>query len=460
MKIKTGKITIPNSVYLLIILVVSSFFNACKVGSEYLRTSPAIPANYNQPFPSDSSIANTPWWKLIGDTALVNLISEGLEQNKELKLAAARIKEAGEAMGIVRSDLYPKINYGAGGSSTFVTGGSGFSHEYLGAVNVSYTLDVWGRIGRLEEAALQEYLATEEAYRSVHILLVSQIATAYLTLRDLDNRLFISQKTAETWKKNLEIVQARHKGGFVSEVDLNMARIQLLEAETAIQTFTRLSIQTENTICLLVGRTPGSIARGLALQSQLFIPEIPAGLPSELLDRRPDILQVERRLQAQTQRIGAAEALRYPSFTISSDVGMSFVNPFAGFASLGAQILGPLYNYNANKRRVEVEKARTEQLLYQYEFTCLNALREVENAMIAVKTYEKELQLRVEQMNAAKNAVNLSWVRYEGGLTSYLEVLDLQRSSFNSQLKASETLQYQLTSVVQLYLALGGGWNP
>jgi multidrug efflux system outer membrane protein len=327
-------------------------------------------------------------------------------------------------------------------------------------VNVSYTLDVWGRIGRLEEAALQEYLATEEAYRSIHIVLISQIATAYLTLRDLDNRLYISQQTAETWKKNLEIVEARHKGGFVSEVDLNMAKIQLLEAETAIQSFTRLSIQTENTICLLVGRAPGSIARGLELQSQLFVPEIPAGLPSELLDRRPDILQMERRLQAQTQRIGAAEALRYPSFTISSDVGLSFVNPFAGFASLGAQILGPLYNYNANKRRVEVEKALTEQLLYQYEFTCLNALREVENAMVAVKTYEKELDLRIEQMNAAKNAVNLSWVRYEGGLTSYLEVLDLQRSSFNSQLKASETLQYQLTSVVQLYLALGGGWNP
>ena len=137
----------PVSVYLLIILAVSLIFNACKVGPDYLRTSPTLPANYNQPFPSDTSIANTPWWQLFGDTALVNLISEGLEENKELKLAAARIKEAGEAMGIVRSDLYPKINYGAGGSSTFVTGGSGFSHEYLGAVNVSYTLDVWAESG-------------------------------------------------------------------------------------------------------------------------------------------------------------------------------------------------------------------------------------------------------------------------------------------------------------------------
>jgi len=442
------------------IAVVVVLLNGCKVGPEYLRTSVPLPPSYLNSFPADTAIVNTPWWNMFGDTVLVNLINEGLENNKDLKTALERIEEARLAQRIVRADLYPSINYAVGGSSTASTGSSSMAHDYKGAVDVSYTLDIWGRVSRLEEAAVEEYLATEEAYRSLNIMLITDIASAYITLRDIDNRLYIAEKTAETWQANLDIVSARQRGGFVSEVDLNMSKIQLFEAQTAIQTFTRLQRQMENAICLLLGKTPEPITRGLKLQDQIMVPEIPVGLPSYLLDRRPDVLQAERMLHAQTARIGAAEALRYPSFTISTDLGMSFVNPVNGFASLGAQILGPIFNYNANKNRVEIEKSRTIQMLNQYEFVVINAVREVEDAMIAVKTYEKEFDLRSEQMIASNEAMRLSWVRYESGLTSYLEVLDLQRSSFNSQLKASETLQYQLVSIIQLYQALGGGWNP
>jgi multidrug efflux system outer membrane protein len=345
-----------------------------------------------------------------------------------------------------------------GGNSSISTESSGISHDYSGVAEVSYTIDIWGRVGRLSEAALQDYLATEEAYRALTIMLVAEMANAYFTLRDLDNRLIISEQTADTWQSNLEIVQARFKGGFVSEVDLNQAKIQLLEAQTAIQTFTRLRVQTENAISLLLGKPPQSIKRGLALQEQIFPPELPAGLPSDLLDRRPDVLQAEHRLHAQTERIGAAEALKYPTVTISADMGLNFVNPFYGFAALGGQILGPIFNNQSIKRQVEIEKARTMQLLNDYEFIIINALREVEDAMTAVKTYENEFSLRKEQMIASQNAVKLSWIRYDGGLTSFLEVLDLQRSFFNSQLNASEALQLQLTSTIQLYQALGGGW--
>jgi multidrug efflux system outer membrane protein len=437
---------------------IAFLIQSCKVGENYIRTSPVLPENYNHNFPADTNIVNTPWWELFGDTVLVSLIREGLEKNKDLKKAVARINENMTAMGIVRADLYPQIGYGVGGSSSAATG-SGLTHDYSGAVNASYTIDIWGRVKRLEEAALQEYLASEEAYRGLTIMLVSQIATAYFTLRDLDNRLYISERTAESWQSNLQIVEARFKGGFVSEVDLEMAKIQLYEALTAIQTFTRLRIQLENAISTLLGNTPQTIRRGLTLQNQILPVDIPVGFPSELLDRRPDVLQAERSLIAQTERIGAAEALRYPSFTLSADLGMTFINPVTGFAAMGGQVLGPIFNMNANKRRVEMEKARTEQLLYQYEFVVINAVREVEDAMIAVKTYRTEFELRNEQMAASKNAVNLSWVRYESGLTSYLEVLDLQRSAFSSQLKASESLQFQLVSIIQLYQALGGGWN-
>jgi multidrug efflux system outer membrane protein len=164
-------------------------------------------------------------------------------------------------------------------------------------------------------------------------------------------------------------------------------------------------------------------------------------------------------LNAQTERIGAAEALKYPSFTINANTGMNFVNPIAGFASLGAQILGPIFNSKANDYRIEIEKERTIELLNNYETSILQALREVEDAMIAVTTYKNEFELRKEQVKAARDAVKLSWIRYDGGMTSYIEVLDLQRSSFNSELKASEAFQLQLTSTIKLYQALGGGWN-
>ncbi len=432
--------------------------SSCKLGPNYSRSVDINHEAYRQEFPSEVSIANTPWWDMFGDTTLTNLIWTALENNRDLNRGIARIKEARAAMDIVRADLYPRINYGVDGSSSANTEVSGLTNDISGGINVSYIVDLWGRIRRLNEAALQEYLATEEAYRTLTIALVAEIANAYLTLRDLDNRLIISERTAETWQSNLEIVEARYKGGFVSEVDVNQAKIQLFEAKTAIQTFIRLRAQTENAISILMGLPPQSIPRGLALLEQVFPPELPTGLPSELLDRRPDILAAERRLHAQTARIGAAEALKYPSLTLSADMGMQFIDPTMGFAALGAQVLGPIFNNSANKKRVEVEKARTEQLLNDYEFTFLNALREVEDAMIAVQTYQNEFQLRRDQVLAAEDAARLSWIRYDGGLTSYLEVLDLQRSSFSSQLKASETLQLQLTSTVRLYQALGGGW--
>jgi multidrug efflux system outer membrane protein len=209
-----------------------------------------------------------------------------------------------------------------------------------------------------------------------------------------------------------------------------------------------------------LGLPPQEIPRGDSLTDQILPLDPPVGLPSALLSRRPDVLAAERRLQAQTERIGAAEALKYPSLTLSTDLGMQFVNPTLGFAALGAQVLGPIFNSGANKREVDIEKARAEQLLNDYEFTFINALREVEDAMVAVQTYENEYFLRREQVEAAEDAARLSWVRYDGGLTSYLEVLVLQRSLFDSQLRASETLQLQLTSTVALYQALGGGWVP
>ncbi len=289
--------------------------------------------------------------------------------------------------------------------------------------------------------------------------LVSQVARTYFLLRDLDNRLAISEQTVETRMQTLGVVESRQRAGMVTEVDVNQAEIQVYEAEVSVQTFARLRAQTENVLSVLLGQPPMDIERGLSLEDQAQAPDIPVGLPSALLDRRPDVLAAERRLHAQTARIGVAEALKYPQLNLTADLGAQFSDASSSFAGLGAQIFGPLFNSGENQRRVEVEIARTEQLMNAYEQTFLTALREVEDALVAVETYDAELASRIKQLESASNAAELSWVRYEGGLTSYLEVLDLQRSLFSSQLKASETLQLRLTSTVQLYQALGGGWT-
>ena len=433
---------------------------SCKVGEDYSRKEQNIPVTYLQEFPKDSAISNIPWWKLFKDPVLVNLIDTALVNNKNIQIAIARMEESQLHFDISKAGLYPSINYGANGSSGINTETLSFSNSVAGGINVSYTVDLWQRIKTLNEVALQEYFATEEAYKALNISIISAVSSAYITLRDLDNRLIIAEKTAKNFEENLKVMQARFNGGFINEVDLSQSKIQLIEAKTAIEIFTRTRDQIENGISVLLGATPQKIPRGLPLFEQIYLPEIPVGFPSELLNRRPDILEAERKLHAQTLRIGVAEALRYPSLTLSLNMGTQILNPSLLFADLSAQILGPIFNYGKLKKGVEVEEARTKQLLLNYQSTYLLALQEVEDAMIAVKTYRNEYELRNKQMKLATKAAQLSWVRYDGGLTSYLEVLTLQSSQFNAELKASEAFMQELSSIIKLYQALGGGWNP
>ena len=395
---------------------------------------------------------------MFADPVLQDLITTALENNRDLRTAMARVTESRARLGIVRSDLYPRVNYSGAGSLNNSSESDGCASSAVIALDVSYQLDLWGRVRRSNEAAVQEMLATEEGYRNVTIGLVSQVARTYFLLRDLDSRLDISVQTTKTRQESLDVVRSRQRAGMVTEVDVNQAEIQVYEAEVSVQTFARLRSQTENALSVLLGQPPLTIERGVELKDSPELPEIPAGLPSALLSRRPDVLAAERKLHAQTARIGVAEALKYPQLNLTADLGAEFTDITNSFTSLGAQIFGPLFNAGKNQRRVEVEQARTEQLLNAYEQTFLVALREVEDALVATETYELELAARLRQLKSARSAAKLSWVRYEGGLTSYLEVLDLQRSLFSSQLKASETLQLRLTSQVQLYQALGGGW--
>jgi len=443
-----------------LLFIVLFAIQSCKVGEDYIREEQNLPEKYRQETPIDSSIANIPWWELFKDPVLITLIDTAIVENRNLKIAVSRLEESYLYFDISKADFYPNVSYSAGGTSGIDSETSSFSNAANAGLSVSYTVDLWQRIKSLNEAAMQEYLATEEAYKSVTISVVTSMASAYISLRDLDNRMIISEKTAKNFSDNLGVMQAKFDAGLVNEVDLTQSKIQLLEAQSTIETINRARVQLENGISVLLGSTPKDIPRGLPLHEQIYLPSVPTGFPSELIERRPDILEAERRLEAQTLRIGAAEALRYPSLTLSLNMGAQLLDPTSLFADLGAQVFGPLFNAGKLKKNVELEKVRTEQLLYSYQISYLNAIKEVEDALIAQKTFSREFDMRQKQMDLSTKAALLAWVRYDGGLTSYLEVIALQNSQFSSELKASVALQQELLSIINLYEALGGGWDP
>lgn len=432
---------------------------SCKVGTPYERKSENLPQSYKYDFPKDSAMTNLSWWELYNDTVLVQLIDSALLYNKDIKIAISRIEQASIYMDLARADFYPQVNYGVQASSNKVSSSSSFNNAITPVVSASYTVDLWHRIKTLNDIALQNYYSSVEAYKALNISLITTVATAYISLRDIDNRLIISEKTAQNFQDNLDVMQARYNAGIISEVDLSQAKIQLSEAKTAIEVFKRLRGQTENGLSILLGRPPGTIPRGLPIYEQLAVPKIPVGIPSEILNRRPDILLAENQLHAQTLAIGVAEALQYPSLTINANLGAQLLNPTALFADLGTQLFGPLFNGGRIKANISLEQEKTKQAYFNYQNTYLKALKEVEDALIASETYKREYLLRNDQRELATKAAQLSWVRYDGGLTSYLEVLNLQSSQFSAELDASAAYTQEILSLIQLYEALGGGWN-
>jgi multidrug efflux system outer membrane protein len=452
------------------VFLAAALVSGCALGPDYERPDLDVPADYREPAPAGASVANLPWWDLYEDEQLKLLISIALEENKDLGIALARINESRAALRIERANQFPFLDLngfaGRGDRSEIIFPGASPTDNYRLTADLFFEVDLWGRLRRATEAARAELLATEDSFRNVTITLVSQVASNYLLLLDLDDRLAISRRTLLTRLDSLEIIEARFDKGTVPELDVNQAEIEVAVAEAAIASFERQVVQAENALRILLGRNPGPIARGQALHDQSASPEIPPGLPSELVQRRPDVRSVEARLAAQTARIGVAEALRYPSISLTGFLGvesddLSDLNDSdAKTWNIGANLFAPIFNSGQLKANVEVEKARTEQLQLEYEATLQQAFREVEDALVAIRTLKAESEARSRQVAASRNAARLSRARYDGGVVDFLEVLDSERSLFSSELEESRTRQQYLNAIVQLYKALGGGWYP
>jgi multidrug efflux system outer membrane protein len=446
-----------------------TLLTACAMGPDYERPDTAMPDHFEQTTQSGETIANMDWWKLFGDEQLNQLIRLALDQNKDMAIAVSRIEEARASLGFVRSDQYPEFDISGtagrgnsipGSAITFPTGDS-----FVLAGNLSYELDLWGKLRRSTEAARAELLATVDAGNSVMITLIADVASSYLLLLDVDTRVLIAERTLQSRIESLGIIQARFDRGTVALIDVNQAQIEKFDAEALLIALQREDVQVENLLNVLLGQHPGAIVRERRDIHSLEPIKVPAGIPSELLERRPDIRVAEQQLAAQTARIGVAEAIRFPSLSLTGTLGLAS-DDLSGFFSsdnkawgLSAGLLAPVFNAGRNKRRVEVEIARTEQALLNYQQTVLQALQEVEDSLIGVSTLQHEVLARDKQQIAATSAAMLSRARYDGGVTSYLEVLSSERSLFTAELLSSATHREQLVSYVTLYKALGGGWT-
>lgn len=437
---------------------------ACMVGPHYTRPNMPNVSAFNTGSASihaNDSVGALKWTDFYPDPVLRGLIDSALTRNYDLKMAASRIEIAAANYGIAITQLFPSFGYQVSGNQSYSSFGS--SSLYSLGAGMSWEIDIWGKIRHSRNAALSDLLASEAGRLAVQVALIANVADAYYKLRDFDNRLAISKATLQTRQQNYVVLDERFKKGYISEWDLLQSKQLVESAVASINTYTRAVAITENALSLLLANPPGNVGRGSANAVQPAQPVIPAGLPSSLLSQRPDVQQVEYNYKREVEKIGVAVALRYPSLSLTAGGGLAsaelsdLVSSDALVSSLTQNLLGPIFEFGRNKRRVTAQTKSAEVAAYQYQQVYLRALQEVENALISIETIGNELESRRRQETTAKTALTLSQARYNDGYTSYLEVMDVQRSLFDIELLVSSLQQQYLTAHVDLYRALGGG---
>ena len=451
----------------LALAVLSALLISCAMGPDYKRPGVSTPESFRMAEKEGESIANLPWWKLLRDAELQKLVRIALNENKDLKQAVASVEEFQARLYIARTDFAPQLSL-TGNAPVAKMGGVGFpgfpsSFSYYGQGSLSWELDFWGRVRRENEAARADLLAREENRRAVVLQLVSSVAQAYFDLRQLDMQLDIARRTLQSWEESVKIAQARLRQGLIPKLDADQFEAERANAAARTAELERQMVQKENELSVLLGRNPVQIPRGRLLTEQVMPPEVPAGLPSELLQRRPDILQVEQQLAAATARIGVAKAERFPKITLTGLLGVaspqlsSLGSGDFGVAGLG--LTGPLFNAQILGFQQQAAEAQARQAVAQYEQTILVAFREVEDALVAVRKTRDQTLAQEEQVTALRSALHLAELRYKGGISNYLDVLTSKRSLFDAELSLTATRRLHLVSIVQLYKALGGGWT-
>ncbi len=440
---------------------------SCKVGPNYLQPEEKTSKEFRYSAKNTDSIINLKWWDLFKDPVLDTLIVTALRENKDALIAASRIEQARANVSFTKADMGPKITVNAGASRGDLVNGTlqlnAPINTFSASTGINWELDFWGKFRRGNEAAQANLLATFYGKRALEIALISEVANNYFQLIDYKSRLKISQNTLALRDSTLQIIQARFNEGYTNIIDVNQAQIQKAITQVSIPQFKRSIAFTEHNLSILLGRTPDSIP-SLKKLRDYEIPEIiPTGIPSEILQRRPDILEAQEYYRASNAYIGVAQAMRFPTISLTGLLGLgssdlsNLVSNGLGWTA-GAGLGAPLFEWGKNKKRVDIERENAYQSLLFYENTVLNALLEVDNSLIELSTLKEELNANKLMLDAATNASYLSRERYYQGVTSYLEVIENQRVEFDARLAYAENYQRLLTSYVFLYKSLGGGW--
>jgi outer membrane protein, multidrug efflux system len=456
------------------LLVIVGWLAGCAVGPDYKRPEILTPTDWRNGPEGRDSLGDLGWWQLFKDPALHELITTAVVANRDLQVAVARVLDSRAQLGVARAAQFPQVN--ASGSyqytrpfsknSPMAQGAEIFTgDDWQAGMDLTFELDLWGRLRRGTEAARAELLASEETRRVVLMTLVADVARTHFDLLELDDELEIARRTLQTRQASLELQRRRFERGLSTQLDVDRAEAEVAVAAATVPDLERRIAQTENGLSVLLGRNPGPIARGTPLDGQRLSPEVPAGLPSSLLERRPDIRQAEQTLVAANARIGKAKAEYFPKISLTGMLGVESVSLsdlFTGgsrFWSIGPTMTVPLFTAGRTSNTVKGFEARQQQAATQYLQTIQQAFREVEDALVFHRKVREIRTERERRVAATRRALSLATLRYERGLATQLDVLDAQRQLFSAELDLASTTRDQLTAVVQLYKALGGGWQ-
>lgn len=452
------------------ILLFCLFLTACAMGPDYRRPAIEVNEQFRMTELEGASIATLPWWKFLRDETLQKLILEALMNNQDLKQATALVEEFQARSHIARMDFLPKLDGNINAPFFGTLGGfprAGFPTDfnYFGMGTLNWEIDIWGRIRRSNEAARADLFAQEENRRAIILMLISAVAQTYFDLLQYDMQRNIAHRALASWEESVAISRAQLKGGLISRLDLDQFEAERANAVARVAEFDRLVVNKENELNVLLGRNPAPIIRAQSLTQQHIPPEIPAGLPSELLQRRPDILQAEQALSAATARVGMTKAMRFPRFSITGLMGVAspalsnLLLSDSDFGTGGVGLATPLFNATILGFEQRAAEAKVTQTLANYRQTILLAFREVEDALVTIRTASEQRKARQKQVEALRSALHVADLRYKSGITSYVDVLLAKRNLFEAEFSLTETHRLHLVSIVQLYRALGGGWH-
>jgi multidrug efflux system outer membrane protein len=474
---------------LLLSLTAAIFFlGSCSVGPNYKRPAADVPAMYrgataapppdaSANAPANAGAANNPtaslgdekWWDVFQDQELQNLIRTALKNNYDLRISANRVLQARAQLGITRADQLPSL--GVGGNITSIrnpTIGPIPSYELTNGqltANAAWNLDFWGKYRRATEAARANLLANEWAQKAVMATLVADLASSYFQLRQLDLELEISRRTLSSRQDSLDLTKTLEQHGINSLLDVRQSEQLVYTAAAEVPDLERQIAQQENAISILLGKNPDDVPRGLKLTDEPHSPEVPVGLPSALLERRPDVREAEANLIAANAQIGVARAAYFPQISLTATAGYessALTNLFSGPAGIWNMVgsfTQPIFEGGRLKSNVQLAEAQRDQLLLTYQQTIQGAFRDVSNALVAYRKY-REFRIQQEHLvDSAQDAAHLSETRYKAGSTDYLEVLTNETNSFSAELNLAQAQGNELTALVQLYQALGGGWE-